>query len=283
MSTSADLLHAALDYAFRDWPVLPCEPGGKRPLGRFVSHGVKDATTDIATIRQWWGIVPDANIGLATGFEFDVLDVDDDAGREALDYAMPMAVRPEDDPFIIGPTVATTRGVHVYMQMTGFGNRAGLLEHVDFRGRGGYVIAPPSVHPSGVLYTWMLGSDDPEYGAEAPLFSAPAWFLELLERPGREMSVRPIKTTRANNAYGQRALESECGKVVLAPVGQRNHTLNAAAFSLGQLIAGGVLAVDDMIDALLVAAERCGLETSETRRTIASGLASGATQPRVVA
>jgi hypothetical protein len=75
-------------------------------------------------------------------------------------------------------------------------------------------------------------------------------------------------------------LEGEAGKVVLAPVGQRNHTLNAAAFSLGQLIAGGVLDVDEVVSALLVAAERCGLPTAEARASIASGLRAGAAQPR---
>lgn len=70
-----DLLDAALDYAARSWPVFPCEPRGKRPLGRLVPHGLKEATTDPAVINGWWAKEPEANIGLRTGVSFDVLDI----------------------------------------------------------------------------------------------------------------------------------------------------------------------------------------------------------------
>jgi hypothetical protein len=77
-------------------------------------------------------------------------------------------------------------------------------------------------------------------------------------------------------------LEAECGRLALAPEGQRNHTLNAAAFALGQLVAASVLDVTEVVDALLTAARRCGLSEMEARRTIASGLRSGARSPRRV-
>jgi hypothetical protein len=144
------------------------------------------------------------------------------------------------------------------------------------------VVAPPSVHPTGAVYRWHCGDDDPDFGPSAPLQAAPAWLLDLLSRRP-EPATLPAATarpTRDTSAYGQRALEGELGKVLLAPVGQRNHTLNAAAFSLGQLVGGGVLDVDAVVDALLVAAERCGLPTSEARASIASGLRAGAAQPR---
>ena len=46
------------------------------------------------------------------------------------------------------------------------------------------------------------------------------------------------------------ALEQEAQRVVDAPAGTRNHALNRAAFSLGQLVAGGALPEDDVVDAL---------------------------------
>jgi len=91
-------------------------------------------------------------------------------------------------------------------------------------------------------------------------------------------SVQPV----GGNAYSRRAIEGECGKVALSPEGARNDTLNSAAFALGQLVAGGALDVDDVIDSLLVAATRAGLGDTEARRTIASGLKAGADQPRGV-
>lgn len=85
-----------------------------------------------------------------------------------------------------------------------------------------------------------------------------------------------------DNAYGTRALEGEAQRVVDAPEGARNHTLNRAAFSLGQLVAGGVLDETEVVEVLTMAARQAGLDGVEIGRTIASGLAGGATTPRGV-
>ena len=61
-----------------------CGQPGKHPLGSLVPHGVKDATTNRARILAWWTRHPQANIGLATGHCFDVLDVDGPAGAQAI-------------------------------------------------------------------------------------------------------------------------------------------------------------------------------------------------------
>jgi hypothetical protein len=70
-------------------PACSCrDPGcgqvGKHPLGSLVSHGVKDATYNRARILAWWTRHPQANIGLATGHCFDVLDVDGPSGEQAI-------------------------------------------------------------------------------------------------------------------------------------------------------------------------------------------------------
>src|SRR4051812_46368242 len=67
------LANAALWYAEHGWPIFPLRPHGKTPL---TAHGFKDATTDTGTVRDWWTATPDANIGVATGVLFDVIDVD---------------------------------------------------------------------------------------------------------------------------------------------------------------------------------------------------------------
>jgi putative DNA primase/helicase len=61
-----------------------CGQVGKHPLGNLVPHGVKDATTNRARILAWWTRHPQANIGLATGHRFDVLDVDGPSGEQAM-------------------------------------------------------------------------------------------------------------------------------------------------------------------------------------------------------
>lgn len=275
--SSYDRLEAALEYAARGWSVLPCEPHGKRPAGALVSHGLKEASTDLNVIRMWWAAEPEANIGLATGIAFDVLDVDGDEGMASLAVEMPA-----DAPTVDGPTVATGHGVHCYVAATGLGNRAAFIPGCDWRGMGGYVIAAGSIHESGAAYSWKCGENDPDFGSSAPIRPAPAWLLGLLVRRPAPAPLANAKPTNAS-AYGRRALEAECGRIALAPEGQRNHVLNAAAFALGQLVAGSVLDVGEVVDALLIAAGRCGLPEVESRRTIASGLQSGAHSPRSIA
>jgi hypothetical protein len=263
------MLEAALAYARRGWPVLPCEPRGKRPLGRLVAHGLTEATTDVAMIERWWRAEPEANIGLRTGVAFDVLDVDKDGWG-------PLARLVEEHGCLpLGPVVLTPGGgAHYLYQVSGHGNRAKFISGCDWRGRDGYIVGAGSVHPNGGLYEWAIPPD------EAELVPAPAWLVDRLTR----QLAAPAQLGRSvdASAYGRHALEAECGRLALAPEGQRNDTLNAAAFALGQLVAGSVLDVREVVDALLTAAGRCGLSEVEARRTIASGLQSGARSPRRV-
>jgi hypothetical protein len=66
----------------------------------------------------------------------------------------------------------------------------------------------------------------------------------------------------------------------LAPAGQRNHALNAAAYSLGQLVPAGALRQDRVVALLTAAAEAAGLQPSEIAATIASGMSAGMKRPR---
>lgn len=136
-------LATALWYAQQGIPVFPCKPGEKAPATR---HGVKDATTDESAIRDWWDAQPTANVALAAGVVFDVLDIDDWAHvNDVIE-----AIIEEGFGF-----VATPRGgTHVYLPVSGDGNATNLVPGVDFRGDGGYVLAPPSVLPNGV-YRWL--------------------------------------------------------------------------------------------------------------------------------
>lgn len=77
------------------------------------------------------------------------------------------------------------------------------------------------------------------------------------------------------DAYAHTALERETAAVATAPEGTRNHTLNVAAFNLGQLVAAGALQPRQVEQALTTAAQSAGLPIAEIRRTIASGLKGG--------
>jgi hypothetical protein len=135
-----DKLTAALAYAAAEWPVHPCKPDSKEPD---TPHGFKDATTDERRIRAWWAAVPERNPAIATGAPGpDVLDVD---------------VKPDGDGWAAfnqlkragllngARAIVRTRsgGLHVYF--AGSAQPCGRLvrHHLDFKSRGGYVLAPP--------------------------------------------------------------------------------------------------------------------------------------------
>lgn len=135
-----DLLAAALRYATQDeWHVFPCTPRGKRPL---TDNGLNDATRNPDTIRAWWNRWPNANIGIALApSHLCVIDVDGPEGIPAYhELNLPPTL-----------TVTTGRGTHHYY--AGNAPTAILAPKLDLRGDGAYVIAPPSIHETGVLYT----------------------------------------------------------------------------------------------------------------------------------
>lgn len=269
---------AALAYAARGWPVFPLEPRGKQPLGRLARHGLHDASTSVEKVAAWWHAFPTANIGLRTGVAFDVLDVDGPEGRESLMAHMgELAVGLDSGPW----AWTGGDGDHLLYRPTGHGNRAGILPHVDWRGAGGYIVAPPSIHPdTGAAYEWE-SSHDRHGGPDEPLVAVPGWLLELVAPPPPAQRSEPSRSTRpAPAGYGARALEGELAALALAPEGQRNHRLNVAAFNLGQLVGGGVLDAALVAEQLLTVAVRIGLGLGEAEATVRSGMQKGVASPR---
>jgi hypothetical protein len=250
----------------------------KHPLGSLVPHGVKDATTNRARILAWWSRHPQANIGLATGHRFDVLDVDGPQGQAAM-----RALATEYGLASSGPLVRTGGGGwHFYLTPTGLGNvhPAGLA-HVDWRGRGGYVVAPPSRHASGHPYQWLPGRD-----LTTPPGQVPAVLLERLQPRQLQRLTGPVQlpavAERAGNRYAQTALAEELARVAAAPVGRRNRQLWESTRNLYNLVATGALDHYEVDQGLLEAAERCGLladEPRQTRRTLTSGRQVGLAHP----
>jgi hypothetical protein len=177
---SNDLLNAALDYAAQGWPVFPCQPRGKAPL---TTHGFKDASTEPEQIHTWWHAWPDANVGIAVPAGYIVVDIDGPNGWTALGaegYTLSASVRAQ-----------TGRGPghehHWYRLPAGVRLRNGRtkLPSVEIKTEGGYVLVPPSVHPSGKAYGWLtpLAEDD--------IADASEWMLALTERADATVRARP--------------------------------------------------------------------------------------------
>ena len=161
----------AVAYAEAGWPVFPLKPRDKRPLTR---RGLHDASCDVSRVKSWWTRWPNANIGLAILRGFIVVDIDKPEAMghlQAQDLTLPATV-----------AATTGRGRHLWYATGSVAvrNRVGLFPGIDIRAPGGYVVAPPSVHPNGSVYRW-----------EVPLqrnriAQAPEWLLgHLAEAPSR--------------------------------------------------------------------------------------------------
>lgn len=159
-------LQHALRYASRGWHVFPLKPRSKEPA---TGHGFKDSKTLDIRIREWWKY-QDHNVGIATGAAsgFIVIDIDDEAGMTEWqqygdEHGTPLTL-----------TAATGGGgLHVLFRHPGIPitNRSP-FKHIHIRGDGGYIVAPPSIHPSGNDYRWVDESVE--------IADCPQWLLELL-------------------------------------------------------------------------------------------------------
>lgn len=256
MSANAERLNAALLYA-RKWRVFPVG-ADKRPI---TEHGLHDATQNEEQIRAWWERWPDANVALDLPADIAVIDIDPRNGATE-----------EPGDFLATRTVKTpSGGWHLYYVVpAAVPTRGKLSAGIDVkRGGKGYVLAPPSTNEQGVAYELV----DSRVPVEMPdeIFA--------LIRKDAEAAPKAEGFTYAS-AYGQRALESECGRMALARDGDRNNQLNASAFAIGQLVAGGALEEDKALAELALAAARAGLDDEEIERTMRSGFDAGMLEPR---
>ena len=157
------MLDAARDLADLGYPVFPCRAGGKMPL---VVHGFKQATRDERTILHWWDRWPDANVAVACGAAgIAVVDID---ARHGADPAQVIAGLPVNRDTLVAAWTGVApapssqhpeslegmRGMHLFFRDDSA--RTGPLntDGVELRAVGSYVIAAPSLHPSGVRYAW---------------------------------------------------------------------------------------------------------------------------------
>jgi hypothetical protein len=245
-----------------------CSDSGKYPR---LADWPTTASTSPAQVARWWQRWPTANVGLATGRRFDVLDVDGPEGEGELRALAQAGAVPGG-----GPLARTGGGGwHVLLAPTGAGNRAGLRPGLDWRGRGGLIVAPPSVHRSGRRYRWVRP-------LTATLPQAPGGLRRLLAPPRPRPATRPPATlpTGRGGAWAAGALRAECAAVAAAARGTGNQTLNRAAFRLGQLVAAGLLDPEQVRARLLAAATGRGTPAREAHATITSGLAAAAARPR---
>ncbi|WP_246829133.1 bifunctional DNA primase/polymerase [Kocuria sp. HMSC066H03] len=261
MNETWPLPEAARAFAAAGVSVFPCAPGGKRPLIRD-GRGFRDATTDLAQVEAWWSRAPAANIGIPTGAVSGVVVVDVDVHGPVNGYEQ--FARADRAGLVDGWEVlarSPSGGMHAYYPASdGGGQRSWQAARagIDFRGDGGYIIAPPSRriidgHPVPyVVETFATGRGSPvdAVGLREFLDPRPA----PVARPAHTRADRPLEVSRLA-AWMSRRQE-----------GERNHGLFWAACKLAE----HQVAPSDALDVLTAAAGHAGLSEREAVTTIRS-------------
>jgi Bifunctional DNA primase/polymerase, N-terminal/Primase C terminal 1 (PriCT-1) len=192
--TTNSLEQAAVTLAERGYHVFPCRPGQKDPLTK---HGFKDATTSERQILHWWDTHPTANIGIACEASgIAVLDIDSKHGanpndvlRDRTELAGGTIVQTGEAPPVDDKhpqSLEGVRGVQIYFRgLLNTGDTT--IPGVEIRSRGAYVVAPPSLHPSGV-----------NYGPSLPLpvdslLEIPTWVIDLAHPRKRDQPAAPVE------------------------------------------------------------------------------------------
>lgn len=185
----ATLADSALKYAAKGLEVFPVDPDTKAPIGKLAHNGMKSATTDPETIRQWWTARPDASIGCRIPDDLIVFDIDPRSGGETCwsernaGHDLP--------PTRLHKSGRNDGGFHIWfrrpndLDKTTEKNLTGVdVLHHNFR----YTILPPSKHAkTGKPYRWadvtepaplpahlatLIRREDPA-PVSAPVLSAP--------------------------------------------------------------------------------------------------------------
>ena len=181
------VLDTALDYAAAGFAVIPVKRSDKAP---YTPHGLKDASKDPDTIRGWWKQWPEANVAIACGSVSNnivVIDVDNkpELGKNGMHSLDIWQAEHGDFPETVAAHTGSG-GKHYYFRVQdpkAFKNRVDAIPAVDIRGDGAYVVAYPSEHENGKMYTWRHGVSitDTDEIAEAN-----ESVLELLNMNSRE-------------------------------------------------------------------------------------------------
>lgn len=221
------------------------------------------------------------NVAIMCGRTSGNLFVIDCESNEALEFHI-QEMRRRKLPLWV---VKSARGGHIYLHATDgevHNIASGVLVDAEIKGQLGYVIAPPSLHPSGITYTWLY-----QEGATPPsVHSSEIDWLQ--DAQGCSVSLTVDPTARIQNERGnwwthppERTRLSRATREyldrghILAP-GSRNNRLFSAACDL----AGNGYSQDEATEQLLPIATASGLPEHEVLSSIRSAFSKERTPAR---
>lgn len=259
VASEPTLARAARRFANLGIPVFPCVPGGKQPL---TPNGFHDATSSARTVHAWWQRTPEANIGLPTGAYAGVLVVDIDVHSGGSGFAAFERAHADGLANGWGWLVRTpSGGLHAYYPSErGQEQRSWQVPsaHVDFRGDGGYVIAPPSRLPvSGVTKTYDVIAVTTHPAKPVDAIRLRQFLEPRRPKPASQPAASPDKVCRP---------EALARTVAFTPEGGRNRALFWASCRMAE----GGQSRSDAVSYLMPAAQYAGLPDREIESAIDS-------------
>ncbi|MEV7624272.1 bifunctional DNA primase/polymerase [Actinoplanes sp. NPDC089786] len=247
-------------------PACPADDGGhdRAGCGHLTCHGFYAATTDPDRVRAMHAAVPGGLLAIRTGAISDmaVIDIDPRNGGRLLPELMP-------------PTrcVSTgSEGWHLYYRHPG-GPLAKDLKHrgypgIDVKADGGYVVAPPSIHP-GTRRPYRQVGDRPVIEMSPPLIAA----CRPAEPPPAATRPTALTPTTTGGLISNPAalLTAHLRAVDRAPTGRRRVTLYGAARGVARMVAAGAITAHDAYTALYDA----GVRAEQSHYNITTAITGG--------
>jgi hypothetical protein len=272
------ILEAALDYYERGFSLVPQVAGDKKPCIPWKPY--QDRRPTRYEIESWFSDeFPDAGIALILGPTSGLLVVDVDGQEAHAAYLERLGTLPEAPMVFSGSNKFCS--YHQYFKYPDLPTNAKATPwnpNLEFRGYGGTIVAPPSLHPSGNRYRWAPGRslDD------LPLPEVPEPILkELRARNGPRAST--IEVIARNERFARarlcrRTREFLSGQYAFEP-GWNDRLYRAAAD-----MAGCGFSLSEAMPRLLEGARpRGSADRAAARSTIKSAFARKRTPARVLA
>ena len=180
-------LEHAINYLSQGFNVIPLQPRGKKPAIPSWKKYQSERVSEDELVR-WFGNGSKNNIGIVTGGI---------SGITVIDLDSPEAIKFAKEKLPAAPTVTTARGKHLYFKHMGGLQNAVKVNNldIDLRNDGGYMVAPPSFHESGIEYSW-----DAEFNLDTiPLTDVPNFILSHIQQ-----QKKPLNNLIKNVPEGQR-------------------------------------------------------------------------------
>jgi hypothetical protein len=181
------LLDVALAYRERGWSVVPQRPGDKKPTIRWKPY--QEVLPSSADLQSWFRQWPSAGLAVVLGPVSDLFVIDVD-GPEAHTALMSHLGEEPSAPKAISGSRKPHR-FHLFFRCPDDATKAKATPwhpQLEFRGQGGIVVIPPSLHKSGHRYAWVPGRSP----ADVPLPEVPGPILATLRKKTRSCPTVPV-------------------------------------------------------------------------------------------